>query len=144
MRKREFIFSVSWDKDLFRTLTNFQVDPSGKFVATRSGRLSTPERVSVRLAAMTENGGILSLASILLFSKIKPLRGLQRHDWRNKMKIVDKNVQSEALLIFVKNMTLGIFLCLSKKETILSGTGKPRFGLAEQLENAGIRLRGSA
>ena len=91
-----------------------------------------------------ENGGILSLASILLFSKIKPLRGLQRHDWRNKMKIVDKNVQSEALLIFVKNMTLGIFLYLSKKYTILSGTVKPRFGLAEQIEKAEIRLRGSA
>ena len=69
----------------------------------------------MRLAAMTENGGILSLASILSFSKIKPLRGLQRHDWRNKMKIVDKNVQSEALLIFVKNMTLGIFYASLKK-----------------------------
>ena len=56
MRKRDFIFSASWDKDLFRTLTNFQVDPSGKFVATRSGRLSTPERVSVGLTAMTVDG----------------------------------------------------------------------------------------
>ena len=67
-----------------------------------------------------------------------------RHDWPNEIKIVDKNVQSCALQFFVKNMTLDKFLYLSKKYTILSGTVKPCFGLAEQIEKAEIRLRGSA